>query len=95
MNPKPEAFLPISEVKRRSGLGVSTIYRWISDGRFPRPCNIGPRTVRWLESDIDAWMRARIEPQFDSSRATHDPGGNPPGYRAGIRVGFPFLSRRK
>jgi len=51
--------LPI--VKARTGLSRSTIYVRVSDGTFPKPVSLGARAVGWLESEIDAWLSARIE----------------------------------
>ncbi len=51
--------LPI--VKARTGLSRSTIYLRVSEGTFPKPVSLGARAVGWLESEIDAWLTARIE----------------------------------
>jgi prophage regulatory protein len=56
-----ERFLRLSDVKERTGLSRSTIYLNISKNIFPRPISLGARCVGWLESEIDAWMQARIE----------------------------------
>ena len=56
----PIRFLRISEVQARTGLGRSTIYEWSADGRFPAPVRLGGRALRWIESEIDAWLRDRI-----------------------------------
>jgi prophage regulatory protein len=46
----------------RVGLKKTAIYRRIKDGTFPAPRRpYGGPAVAWLESDIDAWMSARIE----------------------------------
>ena len=45
----------ISEVCRLVGVCRSTIYRWISEGSFPRPVRIGERAVRWRIENIEAW----------------------------------------
>ena len=34
-------------VKRHYAISNSTLYKWISEGRFPAPVRIGPRAVRW------------------------------------------------
>ena len=47
------------EIEQRCGLTRSTIYRLMDDDRFPRPVRVGPKAVRWLESDIDAWVASR------------------------------------
>jgi prophage regulatory protein len=53
----PEALLSIADVCRRVRLGKSAIYVRIKAGSFPRPLDLGT-TVRWRESDIDAWIAA-------------------------------------
>src|SRR3546814_17227601 len=44
----------------RVGLGRSTIYRWMSEGKFPRPVQLGGYSVAWAESEIDGWVADRI-----------------------------------
>tara|TARA_B110000908_G_scaffold171809_1_gene235992 strand:- start:1312 stop:1653 length:342 start_codon:yes stop_codon:yes gene_type:complete len=39
-----------------TGLGKSSIYNRIELATFPRQKKLGPRTVAWLESDIDEWL---------------------------------------
>jgi prophage regulatory protein len=53
-----ERLLRLREVKEKTGLGSSTIYRRMADGTFPVPRSLGPNTVRWLQSEIDAWIRS-------------------------------------
>ena len=54
-----DRMLRLSEVRTRTALGRSTIYRLMRDGSFPEPLKIGPRAVRWWESEIEAWLAAR------------------------------------
>jgi len=56
-------FLRLSEVRNRVPYSRATIYRLITAGRFPRPYSLGARAVAWLESEIDAWIEARINKQ--------------------------------
>lgn len=53
-----DRLLSIREVEARVGLKQPTIYAWMKDGRFPRPRVLGPRTVRWTESEIETWVAA-------------------------------------
>jgi prophage regulatory protein len=53
-----ERLLRLRDVKQRTGLGTSTIYRRIADGSFPAPRSLGRNTVRWLQSEIDAWIKS-------------------------------------
>ncbi|MBL1147367.1 MAG: AlpA family transcriptional regulator [Pseudomonadota bacterium] len=55
-----ERFLRLTDVMARTGLSRSTIYLHINQGLFPTNINIGPRSVGWLESEIDAWIEDRI-----------------------------------
>ena len=54
-----DRLLRLSEVRTRTALGRSTIYRKMRDGSFPKPLKIGARAVRWRESEIEAWLAAR------------------------------------
>ncbi|MCY3706212.1 MAG: AlpA family transcriptional regulator [Gammaproteobacteria bacterium] len=59
---KPKTrLLRISEVEARTGLSRSTIYEWSADGRFPPPVRLGDRVVRWVEAEVEAWLRERME----------------------------------
>jgi len=57
-----EILLPRREVERRVGLGRSAIYARMARGTFPKQVpDIDTETVWWLESEIDAWVQARID----------------------------------
>lgn len=51
-----DRFLGMKELCHKVGMGKSTIYRWIEEGRFPPGIELAPQMVRWRESEIDAWM---------------------------------------
>lgn len=50
----------LREVQHRVGLGRSTIYRWMADGKFPKPAQLGGYAVAWAEEDISAWIEERM-----------------------------------
>lgn len=50
----------LKEVQHRVGLGRSTIYRWMSEGRFPKPVQLGGYAVAWAQEDIDGWIATQI-----------------------------------
>lgn len=52
--------LRLPAVMAQTGLARSTVYLHIKQGAFPAPINIGPNSVGWLESDLDAWFAERI-----------------------------------
>ena len=60
--------LRLPAVLSRTGLGRSTVYLYISEGRFPKPISLGPRAVGWLEAEIDEWL----EQQIQASRAADE-----------------------
>jgi len=47
------------QVEARTGLGRSSIYALIADGRFPAPIRLPTHTVGWLEHEIDGWIAER------------------------------------
>lgn len=49
------------QVEARTGLSRSSIYDRIKQGTFPAPISLGAKAVGWIESEIDAWLNARIQ----------------------------------
>lgn len=52
--------LRIRQVCERTGLSRSTIYELVSEHELPKPIQISTRTVGWVESEIDGFIRERI-----------------------------------
>lgn len=62
---KRQRLIDRAEVEHLVGMKRSAIYHRMSLGLFPRPVPIGgapgkPTAVRWLASEVDAWIEARI-----------------------------------
>jgi prophage regulatory protein len=53
--------LRLPEVKSQTGLSRSSIYLRIADGRFPEQINLGGRAIGFLESDIQNWIKQRLD----------------------------------
>lgn len=53
---KMSQIIRLPKVKSKVDFSRATIYRLIKLGLFPKPLNIGPRAVGWLESDIENWI---------------------------------------
>ena len=51
----------LPEVQHRVGLGRSTIYRWMSEGKFPKPVQLGGYSVAWSEREVGAWISDRLK----------------------------------
>ncbi|MBV8656588.1 MAG: AlpA family transcriptional regulator [Burkholderiales bacterium] len=49
------------EVERLTGLSRSTIYQFISEGRFPAPVRLSARAVAWVDAEVDDWLRAQLD----------------------------------
>jgi prophage regulatory protein len=49
----------------KTGLSRSTIYTLIKLGDFPQQIKLSPRTMGFLESEIDAWIAARVASSRD------------------------------
>jgi prophage regulatory protein len=50
----------LPEVQHRVGLGRSTIYRWMAEGKFPRPVQLGGYAVAWAEDEVEDWIDSRL-----------------------------------
>lgn len=50
----------LSVVIETTGLARSTIYKLINAGDFPRPIPLVGRSVGWLESEVQEWIKGRI-----------------------------------
>ena len=51
-----QLLLRISDVCQSVGLSKATIYKQISEGRFPRTVHISTRAVAWHRDDIQSWV---------------------------------------
>lgn len=51
----------LKEVMKTTGLGRSTIYKYISEGQFPEQISLGARAVGWVDSEIDDWVISKID----------------------------------
>jgi prophage regulatory protein len=62
---QPVRILRIAQVRERTGLATSSIYKLISTGHFPKPVALSVRTVGWPEHEVDEFVASRIK-QRDS-----------------------------
>ena len=56
----PIRLIKLRDVSARTGISASELYRRIAAGTFPRQIHLGPKSVAWLESDVNAWIEARV-----------------------------------
>jgi prophage regulatory protein len=61
--------LRVPAVTERVSICRSTLYDWISeksprfDSTFPKPVKIGPSAVGWIESEINEWIKSKMNAQ--------------------------------
>jgi len=55
-----EQILKLPEVIKMSGLARSTIYKLISEDRFPKQIKLTKFSSGWIKSEIDCWIDERI-----------------------------------
>lgn len=54
-----EPLVEMKEITKLTGLTDKWFYKLIQKGLFPKPIKLGNRS-RWLTSEVDAWLQARI-----------------------------------
>lgn len=59
--PRSKKVLRFSQVTQKTGLPKSTVYRLISEGKFPRQFKLSERSSGFLESEIDDWLDSRAD----------------------------------
>lgn len=48
--------LRLKEVETRTGLSRSSIYAYVKKGVFPSQVQLGPRSVGWIQGEVEAWL---------------------------------------
>lgn len=51
----------LKKVMEHTGLCRSSIYKFVSDGAFPKPIALGGRAVGWLASEVEEWILSRVK----------------------------------
>jgi prophage regulatory protein len=64
----PYPLLRLEFVLSRLGISKSAFYR-LHD--FPKPVRLGPRSPRWYESEVDAYIAAHRERQRKKVKVRH------------------------
>ena len=64
--PAPERLLRMVEVERQTGVSRAQLYRLMAAGDFPRPVSLYGRSKAWVESQVQAWIAARIAASLEA-----------------------------
>lgn len=70
----PRRLLRLKQVLDRTGLPKSTMYSRISAGTFPKQIPVGS-SVRWLESEVEAWIKALVDERDHPGQSGGTAGG--------------------
>jgi prophage regulatory protein len=57
---QPVRILRIAQVRERTGLATSSIYKAMAEGHFPKPVSLTERTVGWPEHEVDDFIATRM-----------------------------------
>jgi prophage regulatory protein len=54
--PSTSGFLRIHHVLEKIPVGRSTWWKWVADGKAPKPIKLSPRTTAWKAQDISEFI---------------------------------------
>lgn len=57
----PLVLLTYEETIRRTTLSRRAIHVMLADNRFPKPVTVSDRRVAFVEAEVDAWIKERME----------------------------------
>lgn len=43
-------------------IGATTLWRWVKEGKFPKPIKLSPRVTAWRAEDVREWMARQQGP---------------------------------
>ncbi len=55
----PPEIIRLPEVRRRTGLSRTTIWRKVRAGTFPAPLDLGKNSIGWHADEIAGWVSGR------------------------------------
>ena len=50
------------QILERLSISRSTLHRWVREGRFPPPVQLGPNVSCWRASTVEAWLDEKFTP---------------------------------
>ena len=51
--------LRMRDLTAEYGLTPASVYRWIGEGAFPLPVNLGGNSVAWHRQEVEQWVHTR------------------------------------
>lgn len=62
----------LKEVIHVCGIGRSTVYSWMNQGKFPKCRRIGGGTVGWDSEEIQQWINRQLDGQEVEQEKDHE-----------------------
>ena len=59
MSSEIKRILRLPEVLSITGVSRSSIYKWMDEGNFPRPKQLGARAIGWDSTELSQWLENR------------------------------------
>ena len=60
MKNQPTKLLRVKDVAEITGLGVSTIWKYVKLGQFPEPFKLSMRVTVWQSDEIYKWIESQL-----------------------------------
>ena len=54
-------FLRVKQVAKKIGIGKSTVWLWVKEGKLPEPIKISSRVTVWEEDKITEWQNSKCK----------------------------------
>lgn len=55
-----QQILRLAGVMAMTGLSRSSLYKYIGEGTFPTPVQLGPRSIGFYRHEIEGWLVSRV-----------------------------------
>jgi len=63
------SFLRDIEIAIRYQVSRPTVWRWVKQGKFPKPIKLCGGSTRWRLIDLEAWEQAQSQKQCDENQS--------------------------
>lgn len=64
------ALIRLKEVMACTGLGRSSVYKFMNEGRFPKSVQLGDRAIAFVATEIEDWVQEKIDLRDESAQLT-------------------------
>jgi prophage regulatory protein len=61
MQQQSTRLIRLKEVIAMTGLSRASVYKFVSEDRFPAQISLGYRCVAWVESEVQQWIEQRVQ----------------------------------